>query len=198
MESLIENTVARFPAVFFGLLHSIHLERNEITGLKQHSNKFNKIIYISGKTRYEIFWYINNIDKACHHIVAPNPDITMNTDACLSGWSITDGKKHPRELWHRNDVEHIINVLKLKTIDISIHTYSTNKDLCHVHNMYDNTTIISYINNMGGIKSEYNDKAYMILDFCISEKLGISSVYILVTDKKKGKQQSRVLEDTTE
>lgn len=92
----------------------------------------------------------------------------------------------------------MINVLKLKTIDISIHTHSTNEDLCHVHNMCDNTTIFSYINNMGGIKSEYNDKAYMILDFCISEKLGISSVHILVINKKKGKQQSRVLEDTTE
>ena len=35
------------------------------------------------------------IDNSCHHINIPNPDITIFTDASLTGWGITDGISHP-------------------------------------------------------------------------------------------------------
>ena len=58
----------------------------------------------------------------------------------LTGWGI----------WHKAELEHI-NVLELKTI--KIYTYC-NKDFLHVRVMCDNVAARSYVNNMGGMKSQ--------------------------------------------
>ena len=99
-------------------------------------------------------YWINNIGYSCHHINnIPNPDITIHTDAGLTGWKITNGISSSRGLWHKTELDHI-NVLKLKTIVIGIYTYCKNKNFLHVRVMCGNVTPIAYINNMGGIKSE--------------------------------------------
>ena len=88
-------------------------------------------------------WWINNIDNPCHHINIPNPDITVYTDASLTGWGVTDGISPSREPWHKAEFEHN-NVLELKAIKIGIYIYCKNKDFLHVSIMCDNLTAISY------------------------------------------------------
>ena len=86
------NCKLSFPAVTFGPLHYRHLERDKISGLKHHKGNFEGKISLSAKAVSEIHWWINNIDNSCHHInYIPNPDITIHTDASLTGWGITSG-----------------------------------------------------------------------------------------------------------
>ena len=61
----------------------------------------------------------NNTDNPCHNINIPNPDITMYTDASLTGWGITDSISPSRGLWHKAELDHI-NVLEMKAIKIGI------------------------------------------------------------------------------
>ena len=130
-----------------------HLEREKITGLKYHKGSFEGKIRLSAKAKAEIQWWISNTNNSCHHISIPNPDITIYTDASLTGWGITDGISPARGLWYKAELEHI-NVLELKAIGIGIHTNCKNKDFLYVRVMCDNVTAISYVNNMGVMKSQ--------------------------------------------
>ena len=106
-------------------------------------------IRLSANTKTEKQWWISNIDNSCHHINIPNPDITIYTDARLTGWGITDVIFSSMGLWHKAGLDNI-NVLELKAIEIGIYTYCKNKDFLHVRVMCDNVTAVSYVNNRGG------------------------------------------------
>ena len=83
---ILGNTVASFPAVTFEPLHYRHLERNKIRDLIYHKGNFEGKISLSAKSVSEMHWDINNIDNSCHHINnIPNLDITIHTDASLTG-----------------------------------------------------------------------------------------------------------------
>ena len=89
---ILGNIVASFTAVTFGPLNYRHLERDKISVLEYLKDNFEGKISLSVKAVSEIHWWINNIDNSCHHInYIPNPDITIHTDASLTGWGITDG-----------------------------------------------------------------------------------------------------------
>ena len=172
------NIVANFPVVTYGPLHYRHLEREKITGLKYHEGNFEGKIRLSAKAKAEIQWWINNNDNSCHHINISNPDITIYTDASLTGWGITDGISPSRGLWHKAELEHL-NVLELKAIEIGIYKYCKNKYFLHVSVMCDNVTAISYVNNMGDMKSQTgNNIACRIWDFCTIKQLWVSAAHI--------------------
>ena len=163
---ILENIVANFPVVTYGPLHYRHLEREKITGLKYHEGNFEGKIRLSAKAKAEIQWWINNNDNSCQHINIFNPDMTIYTDASLTGRGITDGISSSRGLWHKAELEHL-NVLELKAIEIGIYKYCKNKYFLHVSVMCDNVTAISYVNNMGDMKSQTgNNIACRIWDFC--------------------------------
>ena len=65
--------------------------------------------------------------------------------------------------------------------------------------MCDNITAISYINNMGGIKSKTcNDIAIRIWQFVIDGKFWISAAHIPGIYNTEADKQSRILQDATE
>ena len=89
---ILGNIVATFSPVTFGPLHYRHSQRYKIRGLKHHKRNFEGKISLSSKAVFEIHWWINNIDNSCHHIKnISDPDITVHTDANLTGWGITNG-----------------------------------------------------------------------------------------------------------
>ena len=59
---MLGNIVTSFPAVTFGPVHYIHLEKDKISGLKYHKGNFEGRISLSVKGVSEIHWCINNID----------------------------------------------------------------------------------------------------------------------------------------
>ena len=89
---ILGNIVTTFLPVTFGPLHYRHSQRYKIRGLKHHKGNFEGKISLSSKAEFKIHWQINNIDNSCHHIKnISNPDITIHTDANLTGWGITNG-----------------------------------------------------------------------------------------------------------
>ena len=195
---ILGDIVPSFPVVTYGPLHYRHLEREKIKGLKYHKGNFEEKIRLSAKAKAEIQRWINNIDDSCHHTNILNLDTTIYTDASLTGWGITDGISPTRGLWHKAELERI-NVLELKAIEVGIYTYCKNKDFLHVRVMCDNVTAISYVNDMGGMKSQTsNNIACRIWDFCTKNQLWVSAAHIPGTINIEADKQSRVLQDATE
>ena len=59
---MLGNIVTSFPAVTFGPVPYIHLEKDKISGLKYHKGNFEGRISLFVKAVSEIHWWINNID----------------------------------------------------------------------------------------------------------------------------------------
>ena len=69
--------------------------------------------------------------------------------------------------------------MELKAIEIGIYIYCKNKHLLHDRVVCDNATAIAYVNNMGVMKSETcNNNACWIWNFCIKNKLSVSTAHI--------------------
>lgn len=61
------------------------------TGLKYHKDKFDgKLDYLL-KQKTRSIRRINKVDKSCHDVNIHNLDITIYTDANLTGWDSNDG-----------------------------------------------------------------------------------------------------------
>lgn len=78
LASILRYIVSSFPAVTSGPLHYRYLGKEEITGLKY---KF------WGKYSYLLKQKLGYNDGliTSHHVSIPNPDVTIYTDASLTG-----------------------------------------------------------------------------------------------------------------
>ena len=115
LASVIGNFVASFPAVPLGPFFYRNLEKQKILGLKLHNGKFDANITLNVESKKEIYWWINNIFESFAPLNIPDPDITIYTDASLTGWGIADGNVPSGGRCDESEITHI-NVLKLKPI----------------------------------------------------------------------------------
>ena len=67
------------------------MEKQKIIGLKLHNDKFEVNITLNVEFKKAIYWWKNNIFESFAPNI-PDPDITIYTDASLTGWGITDDK----------------------------------------------------------------------------------------------------------
>ena len=178
LASFIGNLVASFPAVPYGPLFYRSLERDKHHSLVVAKGKFDHPAILSNNSLQEIDWWSMNIATSIKHINIPEIDITIYTDASLKGWGITDGINPSGGRWADNEM-HYINVLELKAAIFGIIAYCKNKSVKHARIMLDNTTAVTYINNMGGTKSpQCNELAREIWLWAIHRNLRTSQQLI--------------------
>jgi len=129
----------------------------------------------------------------------PKIDLTIHIDASNKGWGITDGISPSGGLWNSEEKLNHINWLELKAIDIGLQSYTRESNFQHVRIMCDNTTAMSYINNMGGMQSVSCDSlAGRIWAYAISKKFWISAAFIPGKQNTTADKFSRVFHDNTE
>ena len=174
------------------------LEKQKILGLKLHSDKFDGNIAPNIESKKQIYWWINNIFGSFACLNIPDPDITIYTDASLTGWGIPAGKTPLGGGWDGNEITHI-NVLELKVIQVRVLTYCKHKNIKHVKIMSDNTTAIPYINKKGGLKpQECNKITKETWIWYTSRDLHISAAHILGKSNFETDKNSRKCQDVTE
>ena len=79
-----------------GPLFYRNLKKQKILGLKLHNGKLEANITLHVETKKEIYWWINNIFESFAPLNIPYVDITIYTDARLTGWGIKMAK-HPQK-----------------------------------------------------------------------------------------------------
>ena len=88
--SVIGLLVSAFPAVQFGPLYYRHLERDKSEAVKQNKGNFDKQMTLSSSALQELEWWEQNISHSNKLICHTQPDITIYTDASMSGWGAFD------------------------------------------------------------------------------------------------------------
>ncbi len=148
--------------------------------LRLHQGNFDAEMSLSPDSLAELHWWVNNIGAANKKVSHASPDVILYTDASGAGWEAKlESGISTCGIWsHDESVKHI-NCLELLAIHLALLSLFKNRSNIHVRIMCDNTTAVSYINEMGGCKSlECNAIAKMIWSWAITKGIWLSASHI--------------------
>lgn len=194
--------VSSFPGVQYGPLHYRNLELAKIQALKIARGKYDSMMDVTDDMKNDITWWLNYLEAAFGLILRDNPDIVLNTDAFLQGWGAVcedltaQGQFLPSEI-QQNGAN--INALELLAIQYGLQCFATKLENKHVLIECDNTTAVSYINNMGGTHSTLcKNFAKSIWLWSINNNTWLTATHIPGKDTTVADFQSRHFNERTE
>lgn len=195
--------VSSFPAVQYGALHYRNLEKEKIRALKMNSGHFDRKMVLSNKAIAELKWWISHIQDAFSPVIRENPSHEIRTDASGKGWGATNMLSRTGGRWNEAELERArnkeINYLETIAIGLGLRSFHSFTRNTHILIRSDNSTAVSYINNMGGIKSPLcNQAAIDIWEWCIERKIWISAAHLPGVQNTEADHESRHFNDRTE
>ena len=152
--SLIGTLVATFPGVEFGPLHYRNLEHDKDMALKVNFGDYEQKMSLCDDSIKELEWWVTSIPTAVKKIDHGTPTITLTADASHTGWGAPANGKETQGLWAQNERDCHINILELHAVELGLLALLDKTSGQHIRIMSDNTTTVTYINAMGGCKSE--------------------------------------------
>ncbi|XP_015753301.1 PREDICTED: uncharacterized protein LOC107333058 [Acropora digitifera] len=171
--------VSSLPAVQFGALYYRRLEINKITALRQNQGDYDGVMNLYEHSKAELLWWINNITQSQRLHITSNPDLILTTDASLLGWGAVLNVKETGGHWSAEEQGFHINYLEMKAILLGSKSFCPNAHDIHICVQSDNSTAVTYINTMGGVKSETcNGMALQIWEWCIARQILLSARHI--------------------
>ena len=98
--------------------------------------------------------------------------------------------------WNTNEAMDHINILELKTAFFALKLFCSQVNETHVQIQIDNTTAVSYINNMGGSKSPaLNNIAIELWEWCIHRNIDAALKFRSFSDKHEWMLNRNVFTD---
>ncbi|KAK3098029.1 hypothetical protein FSP39_015477 [Pinctada imbricata] len=191
--------VSSFSAVEYGQLHYRELEKNKTMALKHNFGDFEETMEISDMMKSELSWWIQNLQNQIRHVSHGNPHITIETDASLTGWGASVEKSKIGGRWSVEEQNNHISFLELLAIFYALKSFKEKLSKKHVKVLSDNTTAVSYINKMGGIKSvDCNSIAIQIWNWCEKQNIWLTCSHIPGIDNHVADEKSRKFNDNIE
>ena len=188
---LIGTLVAVFPAVEYGPLYYREMEKTKIIALKQFHSYEAKIKF-NEKCILEIQWWLKEGLKSKKPISHGNPTKVITTDSSKTGWGAFMDEDSTQGLWTEEEQKLHINVLELKAVLLGIQSLCKRCSNEHLQVQMDNTTGITYINNMGGTKSALcNSITKEIILWCKERDIWVTACFIAGKDNVKADALSR-------
>lgn len=191
--------VSSFPAEQHAQLHYRTLESEKIHALKVNAGNYESTMTLSQMAKTELTWWIENIDMASRPIMFGNQDIAITPDASNFGWGAVCNGTKTGGPWAKDEADSHINYLEMKAVLLGLKSLYNNTTGKHIRVQSDNTTTVSYINEVGGIKSVLcNDMAQTIWAWCIDSNIWLSACHIPGSQDSDADKQSRVVNVSTE
>jgi hypothetical protein len=107
------------------------------------------------------------------------PKFFIETDASLEGLAGICQNREIGGRWSEEESSHHINYLELLAIFHALRAFSKDLSATHIQIRTDNTCAMSYINNMGGIKSIISDQlACEIWFWAIKKDIWLSATHV--------------------
>ncbi|XP_071943196.1 uncharacterized protein [Antedon mediterranea] len=176
---IIGYIVSSFPAVQYGKCHYRAVERDKINALKTARGNFDSKMCLSSSAIEDLQWWLINLPQCFNVIGHLAIDLTIYTDASLSGWGAAMGEAATGGHWTVNERKYHINYLELLAAYFGLTSFSKQVLGKQVKLMIDNTTAVSIINNMGTCHSDpCNDITRTIWAFCESNNIWITAAHI--------------------
>jgi len=171
--------VSAFPAVNYLRIYYRSLELSKSQAISINDN-FDHHMSLNLQTVTDLNWVVHNLPKYNGHYFGPRPHgVVIEADASLLGWGATCNSEPAQGQWSPLEASHHINYLELLAAFYALQTFVHNEKHIYVQLKLDNSTAISYINNMGGIKSTLlNSLARQLWEWCMPRDIFVSAQHI--------------------
>ena len=191
--------VAATPAVELGKLHYRNLEAAKIEALSQVKGNFDRIMPVSRDMKSDLTWWVNNVSVQCRKIFRASAESHLFTDASATGWGGHLQHRTAGGSWSSDERLLHINALELKAILFALQAFSHDLRGKHVKVFCDNTTAVTYVNEMGGVKSRVcNCLSTLIWDWCLENQAWVTCSHIPGRDNVLADSASRTFNDRHE
>ena len=196
---VIGKMVASFPGVQLGPLYYRQLENDKIKALRENYGNFDRPMVISGTARADLKWWINNIQTSYKPIRVAPPVMELKSDASHLGWGAVHGDRSTGGRWTDKEKLQHINVLELQAVFFALKVFCKEITNAHVKVFSDNTTTVTYINNMGGSHSLHcNALTRDMWLWCIDKGIWLSAAHLPGSQNIQADRASRIFHDQTE
>ena len=103
-------------------------------------------------------WSANVLD-ACKPISRSEPCMVITTDASKTGWKAKCQHISTGGLWCNSEANEHINYLELLATFSGLKTFAQTKSNIHIRLMLDNTSAVSFVNNM---RTSHSEKSHIL------------------------------------
>lgn len=183
--------VAACPAVEYGWMYTKELERQKFLHL-QINNDYESVMPVSNSVKEDLMWWLKNIEKPKNKIKCKQFQKEIFSDSSLTGWGASCENETASGLWNDEERKQHINFLELSAAYLALKTFCQDINNCEILIRIDNTTAVSYINRMGGIKYVHlNSITKKIWQWCEQKKIYLFASYIKSEDNVIADQESR-------
>ena len=196
---LIGTLVSICPAMEYAWLYTKILEKEKIFQLVLNNKNYDKTMVISQSVRGELVWFKTNIMNSIHFIKDGYFEKTIYTDASKTGWGAYDGSRKIYGFWSLDEKKRHINYLELLTVEIALKNLASHLQNAKILLRIDNTTALSYVNKMGGVRFDlYSKLARKIWQWAESRNIILIASYIPSKQNVIADQLSRIKNTDTE
>ncbi|KYN29547.1 hypothetical protein ALC57_01012 [Trachymyrmex cornetzi] len=166
-------------------------EREKYLALLRSRNDYEGIMDLNQNLQEDFLWWEQNILKRVSSIANRDFKLTIFSDASRIGWGVACDEERAHSFWSESNKLHHINFLKLATF-FSLRCFALELRNCNILLRIDNTTAISFINRMGGVRfKEVSSPAKSIWRWCEERELFIFASYISSEDNADADLESR-------
>ena len=134
-------------------MHHRQLELDKIKALCANKEHFDSSMTLSTQSREESTWWVNHTLTASKPICHGNPDLILTTDASNQGWGPICEETSSGGFWNCEEQRNHINYLELQALLLRLQSLCVDCSGKNILVQSDDTSTVSYINAMGGIKS---------------------------------------------
>ena len=122
---------------------------------------------------------MTNAPSACNDVQPSQCDITLTTDASLTGWGCALENIKAGGQWLPCEAQFHINYLELKAVYFALQAFEQHLRGKHVRVMIDNTTAVACVSHMGTIHSDScNEITHTIWHWCTDHNVWLSAAHI--------------------
>ena len=156
----IAKLLGKFSSSFIGVtegkLHFRYLERNKSDALVWNKGRFDAPFSFRKEALEEVMWWRDHIMSSWSLFIRDNPNLTMTSDASMSGWGACSEITQTGGLFSEAEREEHINVLESKAVLFALQSLHDGTEDAHIKVLSDNTATVGALNNMGSSKSTKN------------------------------------------
>ena len=191
--------VSSLPGVNYGELYYRFLEKNKNLALRESFGNYDGFTSLSEEAKEEVLWWQHNVEGSPKNIRAPPVDLVIAMDASKAGWGAHFNGLSTGGHWTESESLLHINVLELKAVFFGLKSFLNDASGKHIRVRCDNTTTVSYINHLGGVKSiDCHKQTRGIWEWAMARKLLISAEFIAGKINTEADEASRIFDENTE
>lgn len=155
LAQFIGTLVSACPAVKYGFVHTKVLERAKFLALASSRDDYSANMYLDTESKQELTWWISTLSnaKSSNRIRDQTFALEIFSDSSKKGWgAFVNQREKTLGWWSEDQKKEHINYLELQAAFFGLKCFASELSSCQILLRIDNTTALSYVNKMGGIR----------------------------------------------